>query len=164
MNGVDVRDLAGHPGESRAHRFDDPVEGLRVELAEVRPARVNGNVRIDGVEGGVVVAGTLRAPCAFTCARCLTPFEGTVDAWVNDLFTKVPGEDEYALDPEAMDLEPLVRDAVLLALPFSPVCREDCKGLCAECGKNRNDTDCGHPVESSDPRWAGLEQLLEQER
>lgn len=66
--------------------------------------------------------------------------------------------DLYSYDNEEIDLTPLFRDQVVLAVPFAPLCKEDCKGLCPQCGADRNlePCDCKPPV---DPRWAALQNL-----
>jgi len=72
-------------------------------------------------------------------------------------------DEERHLDGDLLDLEPVLRDAVVLALPMSPLCREDCPGLCAECGVPLDDAGPGHGHDdSTDPRWAALEQLGDQ--
>ena len=72
-------------------------------------------------------------------------------------------DEEYHLDGDLLDLEPVLRDAVVLALPMSPLCREDCPGLCVECGVPLDDAGPGHGHDGSpDPRWAALEQLGDQ--
>jgi uncharacterized protein len=72
-------------------------------------------------------------------------------------------DEERFLDGDLLDLEPVLRDAVVLALPMSPLCREDCPGLCIECGVPLDDAGPGHRHDDSpDPRWAALEQLGDQ--
>ena len=68
-------------------------------------------------------------------------------------------EETYPLHGDQIDLEPLARDAVLLELPLTPLCAEDCQGLCSTCGANRNEGDCGHSITSTDSRWASLDVL-----
>jgi uncharacterized protein len=68
-------------------------------------------------------------------------------------------EEAYQVEGEAIDLEPVVRDAVMLALPLNPLCTEACKGLCSTCGAELNEGDCGHSHDPVDIRWTGLEQL-----
>ncbi len=70
------------------------------------------------------------------------------------------GEDDQILDGELLDLEPTFRDAVVLALPLSPVCSDDCTGLCAECGVRLADAGPDHRHETLDPRWASLRGLV----
>jgi uncharacterized protein len=74
-----------------------------------------------------------------------------------------PDDEELVLDGDLLDLEPVLRDAVVLALPMSPLCREDCPGLCAECGQPLADAGPGHRHDAApDPRWAALQQLDDQ--
>jgi len=71
-------------------------------------------------------------------------------------------EDEAArMVGDLLDLEPVLRDAVVLALPLTPLCREDCSGLCAECGERLDDLPADHAHDDADPRWSALQDLLE---
>jgi len=94
---------------------------------------------------------------ALWCARCLKRFETPFEVEVEELF--VPGarpeDDEYPVVEGFIDLEPMIRDAVILAMPFAPLCRPDCRGLCERCGGDRNMDECTCPPRS-DPRWAPL--------
>ena len=98
------------------------------------------------------------------CARCLKEFESDVTLRVCELYAG-PGheasddEDVYQVDGLEIDLEPMVRDAVTLALPLNPLCREDCKGLCATCGTDLNIGSCDCKEDDFDPRWAALSDL-----
>ena len=69
-------------------------------------------------------------------------------------------EDVSKLEDDLLDLEPLLRDAVVLALPFQPVCRPDCPGLCPQCGARLADEPDHQHEQAIDPRWAGLEGLV----
>jgi uncharacterized protein len=78
----------------------------------------------------------------------------------DELFEQDPLEGEtYRLDDDAVDLEPLVRDALLLELPAVPLCAPECRGLCPVCGADRNETTCDCRTDEPDPRWAALESL-----
>lgn len=112
---------------------------------------------------GVLATGQARASLTGECARCLDQIDDTVVVPLQELYVYPESEateDEASrLDGELFDLEPLLRDAVVLALPFQPVCRPDCPGLCIECGARLAD-DPGHThQESVDPRWAALSVL-----
>jgi uncharacterized metal-binding protein YceD (DUF177 family) len=108
--------------------------------------------------------GAVTAPLVGSCARCLDPIEDTLELDVQELFAysgstteETSDEDEVRLvEGERIDLEPMVRDAVVLSLPLAPVCDEDCAGLCAECGQRWDDLPDDHSHEQLDPRWAGL--------
>ena len=165
MTPVDVTDLLDRPGQSKVLALDTPLEGLRVALAEVPADRpVHAALRLEGVSEGILVSGRLSADVRLTCARCLTPLEGAVETEVQELFVPDPGPEGeaegYPLgEPEAVDLEPMVRDAVVLALPFAPLCRPECQGLCERCGGDRNIGSCTCTDEVTDPRWAVLSEL-----
>lgn len=118
---------------------------------------------------GVLVTGTAQAELAGECARCLDPIEDDIVARFQELFvydsSEADEEDEGVsrLEGDLVDLEPLLRDAVVLALPFQPLCMEDCPGLCVECGANLKD-DPDHTHEAPiDPRWAGLAALKDED-
>ena len=160
---IDVRDLIGRPGASRRQAISGTVEGLGTELARVPDdAPISGELLLESLAEGILVSGHLRGALALRCARCLTAFEGSFDIEVDELFAVHADEeaDEYPLEPEGeLDPEQMVRDAVGVELPFSPLCRHDCLGLCEVCGGDRNLGECpGH--RSVDPRFAALSDLI----
>jgi uncharacterized protein len=115
--------------------------------------------------GGVEATGTVRAPWVGTCRRCAEPVSGELVVAVRERFCDLgphdePGQDDelYPIVDDVVDFAPLVRDAIVLELPMAPLCRDDCAGLCPECGANRNEGDCGC-VARRDPRWANLDVL-----
>jgi len=155
---IDVRDLLASPGSSRPHRFDEQVEGLSTELARVPEDRpVQGDLLLENVIEGLLVSGPLSGLMTLSCARCLKPFEWGFTLEVHELFVAgaTGQDDEYPLEDGAIDLEPMIRDAVLLAMPFAPLCRAECRGLCERCGGDRNLGECSCPPET-DPRWSPL--------
>jgi len=124
-------------------------------------------LRLESVMEGVLVSGTIRGCAAGECVRCLDDVSLEMGADLQELFVypgRTPaGEDDEDLrefEDDLIDLEPVVRDAVVLALPFQPVCRQDCPGLCSECGARLAD-DPGHHHDSADPRWAALQGLTQ---
>jgi len=139
-----------------------PAE-LRVGLAGVpEGADLELTVRLEAVTEGVLVTATAQAPVTGECARCLEPLAQQVEVSCQELFGYAPGVDAdadgYALDGDLLDLEPALRDALVLALPLAPLCRDDCPGLCVECGVQLAKAGPEHshgPV--IDPRWAGLQ-------
>jgi DUF177 domain-containing protein len=162
MNAIDVRDLLERPGSARRVRLDEPVEGLRTELAAVAPeAPIEGELTLEGVLEGIFVTGSVGGRMTLRCARCLKEFEAEFDVAMNELYVREPGpEDDYVLaDDLTLDPEPMVRDAVVLQMPFSPLCTPGCLGLCERCGGDRNigECTCGPEV---DPRWSALEALF----
>ena len=164
MHPIDVRDLLGHPGASRATELRDTLPGLGTELARVaEDTPVEGELLLESVVEGILASGRLSGMMSLRCARCLKDFTRPFDVAVEgELFVEYPApdSDDYPIDPRgSLDPEQLVRDAVGLELPFSPLCRPDCLGICGTCGGDRNLGECpGH--EDTDPRWAALEALL----
>ena len=122
-------------------------------------AEVEADVVLESVVGGVAVAGTVRATWVGTCRRCLEPTTDTLVVPVREHFTEGgDGEETYPLHDGEVDLEPMVRDAVLLELPQAPLCRPECLGLCPWCGVNRNEESCTCQPPPQD-RWAALDVL-----
>jgi uncharacterized protein len=133
------------------------VAGILVPDAEP----VTGTLELEAVINGIVVTGSLVAPWTGECRRCLDPLHGTVTVAVRELFetTPTPG-DSYPIEGDHIDLNPLVRDAVLLALPLSPLCREDCAGPDPErFPAVVEDLDAGAAPAVGDDRWAALSEL-----
>jgi uncharacterized protein len=120
-------------------------------------------LRLEAVMEGVLVSGTVSAPLAGECGRCLEPVTSSIEVDLQELYAYPESdatEDEVSrLDGDFLDLEPALRDAVVLALPLTPLCREDCGGLCVVCGARRDDVDCGHDEAPVDVRWAALTDL-----
>ena len=120
---------------------------------------------------GVLVTGTARAALEGECVRCLEPITEEIEVRFQELFVyddrEVDPDEELEvskLQDDLVDLEPLLRDAVVLALPFQPLCEDDCPGLCAECGARLADDPDHTHGEPVDPRWAALATLTEPEQ
>jgi len=161
MEPIDVSALLESPGEYRDVRIDKAVDELKLGLVEI-DLPVLATLRLENVEDGIFVTGTLSGRAELTCARCLKPFEDDFGVTVREMFSADPGDDDYEISElGTMDPEPMVRDSVLLAMPFSPLCREDCRGLCPRCGGDRNLKECECPEQAADPRWAALEKLVD---
>ena len=142
------------------------IEVLRVPEG----APVELDLRTEAVMEGVLVTGTAKAVLEGECARCLEPISDEIEVRFQELFVyddrEVDPDEELEvskLQDDLVDLEPLLRDAVVLALPFQPLCEDDCPGLCVECGARLAD-DPGHAHEAAiDPRWAALTELARDE-
>jgi uncharacterized protein len=134
---------------------------------------VEVEVRLESVVEGVLVTGSVSGTATGACVRCLDPVSQEVDGTFQELFVyaerhahhhEVGDEDadeEQRIEDGLIDLEPLLRDTVVPALPFQPVCRPDCPGLCSECGKPLAE-DPDHQHDLIDPRWAALSAMTEQ--
>ena len=166
MRAIDVRDLLEHPGSSRTVRVAEPVAGLRTELADVPDDRpVAAELTLESVVEGIYVTGSVGGSASFRCARCLKEFDRDFAIDMHEMVVREAGpEDDYTLEPDlTLDPEPIVRDAVVLEFPFSPLCRPDCLGLCPRCGGDRNlgECACDDPI---DPRWDALDAFREDDR
>ena len=163
---LDLRELGRRAGSMREWDATLPAPaGWGVEMIGVpEGAPVQLHLRLESVMEGVLVSGEVDVPVAGQCARCLEPVTDTLELDVQELYAyagstteETSDEDEVRLvEGERIDLEPMVRDTVVLALPLSPTCTEDCAGLCAGCGQRLDDLPADHSHELVDPRWAGL--------
>lgn len=163
---LSVVDLLDAPGTSRRVDLELPVpDDFRFPLVTLRsPVRLVGV--LESVVDGVLVRGELTATADLSCARCLAPVERVLTADVAELFSDPsrlePGdevEDGYSIDVDRIDVEGLLRDALAAEVPFKPLCRDDCAGLCATCGADLNCETCDCAADDSDPRWSALQQL-----
>jgi len=130
------------------------------------------DLRFESVSEGVLVTGTVSAPTAGECARCLTATSGEVEVQLTELFAYPGSTTEATTEADevghvvdgTIDLEQPLIDAVVLQLPLSPVCRDDCPGLCAECGVALAEAGPGHHHDRIDPRWAKLSGMVDPRR
>jgi uncharacterized protein len=161
-----VADLIDRPGASRrVHVALPPAHDLHLDMATLL-----GSVHLDGViesvVEGLLVRGAVSGEMVMACARCLADLQQHVAADVVELFSD-PADAESPEDVEAgyeitdgtIDLDMMIRDALVPAVPYRPLCRAECRGLCAQCGINRNDAECACVDENTDARWAALEGL-----
>lgn len=164
---IDTKDLGRRPGASR-----DVVRTVVAERVVGFPgvieipvgAEYRLELLLESVVEGVLVSGTATAPTRGQCSRCLDPIDGEVEIELTELYAypestteATTEEDEVShLVDDLVDLQPVVRDAVVLALPQAPLCREDCPGLCPDCGRKWADLEPGHGHEKIDARWAAL--------
>jgi uncharacterized protein len=164
---LDTRELGRRPGSMREVRrtlpappdWELPLVGVPVG------SEVTLDLRLEAVMDGVLVTGSVSADLAAECGRCLEPVTSTLTAAVQELFSyEAPEGDDDAplMVGDFIDLEPVLRDAVVLALPATPLCSPDCAGLCSECGARLEDAEVGHNHETLDPRWAALSGLSEE--
>ncbi|MEU9382839.1 DUF177 domain-containing protein [Streptomyces sp. NPDC048279] len=174
----DTHELGRRPGalQRLTRTIDAPEDfGIKGVIGVPEGAPVELDLRLESVIEGVLVTGTARARAEGECVRCLEPVEQELEADFQELFSypdaddrgrviAEPGddaeddEDRYFIEDGLFDLEPVLRDAVVLALPMQPVCQDDCAGLCSECGARLAD-DPDHHHDAVDIRWAALQGL-----
>jgi uncharacterized protein len=165
---LDTRELGRRPGSLRRTSFTAPAPAdLGIEVLRVpEGSPVDLELRLEAVLEGVLVTGQAAVGLVGECVRCLEEIHDEVVADFQELFAyedsdtaESADEDANRLEGDLLDLEPVLRDAVVLTLPFQPLCRDDCPGLCPECGARLAD-DPGHQHEEPvDPRWAALQGL-----
>lgn len=157
---VHVGHLRRSPGLQWHRAWREPMVDLEVTGSRVPDdLPVELDVVLEAVLGGISATGVVRFSWVGACRRCLGRAAGVRAVDVAEIFTpESDGEDSYPLLGDLVDLEPLLRDAVLLELPPAPLCRADCRGLCPTCGADRNATAC-RCGPGLDPRWSALEQL-----
>jgi uncharacterized protein len=149
--------------------------GLGIDILGVpEGSTVEVDLRLEAVMEGVLVTGTASAVLDGECARCLEPIKDEIQVDLQELFvyddpdqgSRRPAreddedDDVSRLVGDLIDLEPLLRDAVVLALPYQPLCRDDCPGLCAECGARLADDPEHRHDDPIDPRWAALGDIV----
>jgi uncharacterized protein len=167
----DTHELGRQPGAMRRVQRSEPAPsdlGLGDVVGVPEAADVELDLRFESVMEGVLVSGTARAPLAGECARCLDAIDDEIVVDLQELYfypDRVPEDQDAeaedvlrAVVDDLVDLEPALRDGVVLALPQVPLCRDDCPGLCSECGARLAD-DPGHQHDTIDPRWAALDGL-----
>ena len=166
---LDTRDLPRSPGAMRVVERTVPApEHLGLELIRVPVgAELTLHVRLESVTEGVLVSAQVSAPLEGECGRCLRDISDALEVSFQELYAyehsttdDTTDEDEVGrMQGDLIDLEPELRDAVVLALPNHPLCRADCPGLCPECGVHLDDLPADHSHEAVDPRWAALQSL-----
>jgi uncharacterized protein len=143
----------------REHSFDiDVKEKLGEGLVAVQAGeKVHVDVRLESVHEGILASVQVSAEAVGECSRCLTDITLPVDVEFQELFAYSSDEAfDYEVHDDHVDLEPLIRDTVVLSLPFQPVCRPDCPGLDPETGERLADVPDREPTEIIDPRWSAL--------
>lgn len=163
---LDIRELHRGAGSMRTLRRTVPAPAdLRVEMVGVADgAPIDLDLRLESVVEGVFVSGSVSAELTGECGRCLGPLQRPLTVDVGELFAYPDSATEQTtdeteirrIDGDRLDLEPALRDAVVLALPLTPLCRDECAGLCSGCGQRWDELPADHRHEILDPRWAAL--------
>jgi uncharacterized protein len=162
---LSTHDVRRRPGAMRAVELTVPAPAdLGIDLLGIPAgAPIRLELRLESVIEGVLASGTAAGRATGECARCLGPVDLEIEVALQELYVypeSDAGEDEAArLDGEFLDLEPVLRDAVVLALPFQPVCRLDCPGLCPDCGASLAEDPEHRHDDAVDPRWGRLAAL-----
>jgi uncharacterized protein len=127
-------------------------------------AEAHCDLTLEPYSGGIAVSGRVSVPWEGICRRCTASVGGVLDIAVAERFSDPPvrgepeDEEAFPITDDVIDLGPVVHESILAELPLAPLCREDCRGLCPQCGIDRNEEDCSC-VAPRDPRWASLDVL-----
>lgn len=161
---LDVVDLIHRPGEMRERTIDATApDGWGNAVIGVREGEaIHIDARLESLHDGILVSADVATVARGECVRCLIDVERPVEVEIQEVFAYSQDEAfDYEIHETQVDLEPVVRDAVVLSLPFQPVCQEECTGLCPQCGVRLLDHP-GHEHEAPvDPRWSALSGLAE---
>lgn len=158
----DTHELSRRAGVMKqVTRVADAPDGIGIDVIGVPPGSpIDFDLRFESVVEGVLVTGTAEVRLRGECARCLDEILDSVEIDIQELYCYPDKERDDAeasrIEGELIDLEPVLRDAVVLDLPFTPLCQPDCAGLCPQCGANLNRDPRHEHGEATDPRWAGL--------
>lgn len=158
---VNAAELLRRPGSDKTIEVEVPLEALDID-DERFPDGAEASVRLhlESLSDGIVVDGELEVPWHGSCRRCLADASGVTRSEVHELYQRtLTDPDAFEIVGDQLDLRPVVRELALLDAPATPLCRDDCAGLCPTCGINRNDDDCDCSPPPPDPRWAALDDL-----
>lgn len=163
---INTRELGRRPGTMRTYQRTIPApEGFGLEVIGIPVgAPIDLELRLESASEGVFVSGTAHAELVGECSRCLEPIADEITVRLGELFAypdtatvATTDEDEVSrVVDDLIDTEQMVRDVVVLELPLVPLCQEDCRGLCPECGERWADLAPEHSHETLDARWAAL--------
>lgn len=155
-----------HKNVGYSRNFDFDHQAIRVG-DDVDVSGLHGSIQLTRTAQGVYAQGRLQAWINLECVRCLSTFDQLLTVNLNDLFYyPALRSDESSLSiPEdgTLDFNPLIREYLLLDIPIQPLCHTDCKGICAVCGGNLNESSCEHEPTEIDPRLEVLKTLLSEE-
>jgi uncharacterized protein len=140
--------------------IDEPMANFAIGIPAGSTIEIDA--RFESVHEGILVTGDAFSTASGECSRCLDPIDSAVEVEFQELFAySGTSEDDFVVENESIDLDQVIRDAVVLSLPFQPVCSAGCKGLCVTCGAKLNE-DPQHAHEAPvDPRWNALTNLKE---
>jgi uncharacterized protein len=161
---IPVHDLMHKAGTMRRVHLDiqvpDALDNSVVTVEKGAEIVVDG--RLESVHEGILVSANVSGDAKTECSRCLDPLKLEVDVEFQELFAySLTDEDDLVITDETIDLEQVVRDAVVLSLPFNPLCSSDCLGLCVDCGVKLSENPQHEHEAPVDPRWNALKNLME---
>ena len=157
---VNVVELLRWPGTTKDVEISIASTDLEFGESRITDAPVDIALHLESLSNGVTVNGTTTASWLGECRRCLAPISERMTIELSELYQQFPDDSEaYKIENDQINLLPMVRENLLLAIPLGPLCREDCPGFCPHCGQDLSEGSCSCDNTVSDPRWAALESL-----
>ncbi|MEY5004547.1 MAG: hypothetical protein RLZZ594_577 [Actinomycetota bacterium] len=163
---IPVHDIMHKAGAMREFKLDIEVpSALGDAIVTVSEGtELDLDLRLESVHEGILATGEVFVDAEGECSRCLDPLIVPIEVDFQELFAySLTNEDDFVVDDEQIDLEQVIRDAVVLSLPFQPVCRKNCLGLCPDCGVKLAENPHHVHETAADPRWSALEELRKKE-
>ncbi len=147
------------------YSFDESVN--EIGLAEPFYGNFNVNVQLNKMYSQIILDADIHLKAKFECDRCSNEYYANVDTNYRMVYLfRIEKEDDESinvsylpLETDKIDISKDVKDYSLLAIPMKKLCRENCKGLCAKCGKDLNEGECNCGNNEIDPRWLPLQEL-----
>ena len=155
INLSDLQELGGRKSVSLELKFHD-IEFVNREI-EIKDS-VKLDLEIFNTDDSFVVEGKLKAELILSCSRCLQKYSSPIELDISEDVLKSEMEDE-----EELYLDDIIVDNILLSLPMKPLCSEDCKGICPQCGQNLNEGECDCEIDTVDPRLEKLKDFYDDE-
>lgn len=159
----DIRSLGSASARSESRTVPAPADLGSGMIRVPKGGELHLEVQLEDVSDGILVTAAVTAPLVGECARCLDEFTSSTQVRFCELFAAEASESEddgYLLDGDLLDLEPALRDALVLDLPLSPLCSDDCAGLCSRCGVKLADAEPGHSHPDDGGVWAVLKDMF----
>lgn len=162
---VEIGDLADRPGAIKQIRRTEAIARMGGPLAWVeKDEPVEVLLEATSVIEGIAVSGSASGTLHLNCSRCLADFSRDFEQRIDETFyfdeQRAVELDGYGIHEMTIDLEPMLRDVIVLGMPVNPLHDPDCRGLCSACGQDLNVADCGHSRVARDLRWAPLEAMF----
>jgi uncharacterized protein len=162
---VKVHDIMHRPGQMRESEVDITLTEVMGDGAMTIPVGgvIENDLRLESVHEGILATGEVFTTAVGECSRCLDELKLPVEVDFQELFLySGTEEDDFTVSDEQIDLEPVIRDAIVLSLPFQPVCSQDCLGLCPECGLKLAENPNHAHEQQVDSRWTELAKFKEE--
>lgn len=159
---VNVVELLRVPGTTKNVDVSVACADLDFDDARIVDEPVGVEIALESLSNGITASGRVAATWSGECRRCLARVGGRLSVEIDELYQRtLEDPDAHPIEGDQINLLPMVRENILLALPLGPLCRDDCPGFCGQCGADLSAGPCGCVPVVGDPRWAALDALRE---